>query len=81
MWQQGVRETCLQVDERMAAYRHFFKGAYTSASLFDGHFVEAGASGCCAWSTMLMRFLKTAEPFPTPHKSSSTDAQSGERRG
>lgn len=36
-------------NESHKAYQLFFRGAYTSVSVFDGHLIEAGASGCCAF--------------------------------
>jgi hypothetical protein len=36
-------------DESRMEYQLFFRGAYSSVSIFNGYLIEAGSSGCCAF--------------------------------
>lgn len=43
------------------AYQLFFRGAYSSASIFDDHLVGAGPSGCCAFEYHAFKISKNGQ--------------------
>lgn len=48
-------------NKSLLAYQLFFRGAYSSVSIFDGHLVEAGPSGCCAFEYHAFKIPKNGQ--------------------
>lgn len=47
-------------------YLEFFRGAYSSVFVFDGHLIESGASGCCAFEYHAYKIPASAKPISGP---------------
>ncbi len=53
-------------NESLLNYHLFFRGAYSSISMFEDYLIEAGSSGCCSFEYHAYRLPKPGLPISAP---------------